>query len=137
MFMQMIDVFEDPVLKRTARADIIENCEMLHILAQSNPTRVWANGDTKFGGHQDDCQRFIDAPQAATVDLTEADRLCLEKLLENDPVMTMLSGRHSYRGNGFGDRSMTQDIVRTRRLFDPVRLKPLKLPNVRDRLRHI
>src|SRR5262245_27093170 len=137
VFMQMIDVLENTVLKRPAGADIVENGEVLHILAQAYPAGVWADGNTEFGGHQDDSQCFIDASQAAAVDLTEADRLRLEKLLENDPFMTMLSGRHSDRSDCFGDSRVTKNVVRTRRFLDPVRRKPLQLSHVRNRLRHI
>src|SRR5215510_2254754 len=94
VFMQVIDVLKDAILQGAAGTNIVEYCEVLHILAQSYPTGVRANGNIEFGSHQDDRQCFINPPQAATVDLTEADRLSLEELLKNDPVMTMLSGRH-------------------------------------------
>jgi hypothetical protein len=64
---------------------------MLDVLAQTNSTRMRADGDAELGSHQEDGKHFIDAAQVATVNLTELNSACLEKLLEEHAVLAMLA----------------------------------------------
>src|SRR6516225_2405282 len=96
---------------------------MLDVLAQPNSTCVRANGDAELGSHQEDGEHFIDAAQAATVNLTELNSARLEKLLEEHAVLAMLASSHTDRSDGPRDCCVAQNVVRARRLLDPPRIE--------------
>ena len=73
-------------------------------------------------------------PPAGRVDLAHADRVGLEQLLEHDPVVDVLAGGHPDRRHGTGDRGVAEDVVRARRLLDPVRVELGEGGHPRDRL---
>src|SRR3954447_16544229 len=104
----MVDVFEHPVLQRTAARDVIPRRQVLDVLAQPDSPGVRADGDAELPGHQYDRQALVHAAQAAGVDLAELDRPGLQELLEDNPVRAVLPGRDAdaERVDRAGDRRM-------------------------------
>ena len=60
--------------------------------------------------------------RAASIWQTEIG-LGLEELLEHDPVVDVLAGRHPDRRDAAGDRRVAEDVVGRGRLLDPVRIE--------------
>src|SRR5579883_942488 len=92
---------------------------MLDVFTQSNAAGMWADGNTKLCRQQQNRKYFVDTTQAAGIDLTEADRLGLQELLEDDTILYMFAGCHADRSNGMRNACMTKHIVRAGRLFNP------------------
>src|SRR6185503_15803958 len=92
------------------------------------------NRNTKLRRHQQDCNDFVDAGQPATVDLTIIDRFGLQVLFEHYSVMTMLAGCNADRSDRPSDLCMSENIVRTCRLFYPKRLEFGEVIHPFDRL---
>ena len=78
MLVQVVDPLDDAVLERPAHADVVEDREVLDVLAQADAAGVRADGDAELGRHQDDREHLVDAADAAGVDLADVDRLRLE-----------------------------------------------------------
>ena len=95
VLVQVVHVFHDPVLEGAADRDVVEDREVLDILAETDAARVRADRDPELGRQQLDRQDFVDAAQAAAVELAEADGLGLQELLEHDPILAMLAGGHA------------------------------------------
>ena len=89
----MVDPLDDAVLERAADGDVVEERQVLDVLAQADAARVRADRDAELGGEQQDRDRLVDAADAARVELADVDRLGLEELLEDDPVLDVLAGR--------------------------------------------
>src|SRR5256714_11692353 len=132
MLVQVIHVLDDAVLERPAHADVIEHREVLHVLAQAYAAGMWADGDAELRGEQQHGQDLIDPAQPATIDLTEADRTGLHELLEQDAVVTLLSGRDTDRRDGPRDGGVTQHVVWAGRLLDPPGIEPRQLAHPGD-----
>jgi len=84
---------------------------------------VGADGDTELGGHQQHSENLTHASKADGVDLADVDGFGLEKLLEDHPVMRVLTGRDadSIRLESLSDGGMTEDIVWSGRFLDEPR----------------
>src|SRR4030095_12212167 len=119
VLMQMVDEFYSPAVERTTHRNIVKDRKVLNIFAKPAAARVRANRDTAFCRHQKHRENFIDAAEPATVDLAEVDRTGLEELLEHNAVVAMLAGSDTDRGDALSDRGMAENVVGTRRLFDP------------------
>src|SRR5262249_42113956 len=119
MLMQMIDVFDNPAFERRAHGDVVEDGEMLHVLAESDAARVRTDRNAEFRRHQEHGKHFVHAAEATAVDLTKTNCLCLEKLLEQHAILTMLTSRNADWCDRTRDRRMSEDVVRARRLLDP------------------
>lgn len=61
------------------------------VFAESDSSGVRADGDSKLSGHEKDAQDLVNSGETARVDLADIDGLSLEKLLENHPVVRVLS----------------------------------------------
>src|SRR5277367_883771 len=92
---------------------------MLHILAEPYASRMWANGNIEFRGHQDYCQVLVDPSQATAIDLADVDGACLHELLEHNSVMAMFAGSNAHGRHLAPDARMAQNVIRTRRFFHP------------------
>ena len=93
---------------------------MNDVLTQTHTPGVGADGDTKLGGHQQDCEDLTHTGEPDGVNLAHIDSFRLEKLLENHPVMCMFTSCHTntVRFESLPDGSMTQDIVRSSGFLD-------------------
>jgi len=82
MLVEVVHVLEHAVLQRGAHPDVVEDREVLHVLAEAHAARVRADRHPEPGRHQEHRQDRVDATQAAAVDLAEADGARLQQLLE-------------------------------------------------------
>src|SRR5690606_28377080 len=119
VLMQVVDVLDDAVLQRSAHAEVVEDREVLNVLAEPHAARVWTDRDTGLRCHQQYAEDLVHTAQPAGVDLTEADRVGLEKLLEDDAVLTVLAGGDPYRRDCPGDGRVAEDVIRAGGLLDP------------------
>jgi hypothetical protein len=101
--MQMVHVLEDTILEGSAHGDVVEDGEVLHVLAQPDAPGVWTDRDSKLRSEQHHRQALVHAAEPARIELTEADRAGLHELLEHDAVLTLLAGRDADRRNGASD----------------------------------
>ena len=72
MLVQVVHLLEGPVLKGSANVDVVEDREVLHVLAQADAARVRAVRHPKLLGHQENGEDLVDAPKATGVYLAEA-----------------------------------------------------------------
>ena len=93
MLVQVVHVLDDPTVHRSADGDVVEDREVLDVLAQADAAGVRADGHAELGGQQQDGEDLVDAAEPAAVDLADADGVRLEELLEHDPVVAVLAGR--------------------------------------------
>ena len=70
---------------------------MLHQLAQPNSTGVRTHRHTELRCHQYHGEVLVDAAKTAAVDLTKADRIRLQQLLEQHAIGAMLARGHAHR----------------------------------------
>src|SRR4051794_33164813 len=78
-----------------------------------------AHRDAELCRHEDDRKALVHAAEPAAVNLTEVNRLGLEQLLEDDPVLRVFDGRDADGADASRNRGMPQHIVWTARLLDP------------------
>ena len=123
VLVQVVDVLDPPTLRRPADGDEVEHREVLDHLAQADAAGVRAHRHAELGGEQEDGEVLVDATDPARVDLHDVDRLGLEQLLEDDPVLHVLAGRDPDRTHGVADGAVAEDVVGRRRLLDPVRAR--------------
>ena len=137
MLVQVIDVLQDTLIERRADADVIKDRQMLNILAQADAAGMRTDRHAELGRHQQHRQHLVDPAEPAGVDLAKADRIGLQQLLEDNPVLHMLAGRHADRRDGASDCRMAQHIVGAGRLLDPERVEGCQPGHVGDRLADI
>ncbi len=85
LLVQVVHVLEDPVLKGGTDVDVVEDREVLHVLAQADAARVRADGHLKLPGHQEGTERTSLTPprrQASTWQklMAFACRSCLKRM---------------------------------------------------------
>src|SRR5215204_3030709 len=95
VLVQVVYELDAPAFRRAAHRDVIEDREVLHILAEADAARVRADGHAELLGHEQHGQHLVDAAEAATVDLAEADGPGLQELLEHDAVVAVLARGHA------------------------------------------
>ena len=111
MLVQVVDVFDPTVLGRAAHGDEVEHGEVLDHLAQADAAGVRAHRHAELRCEQDDREVLVDTADAAGVDLHDVDRLGLEQLLEDDPVLDVLAGRDADRVHRPTNRLMPEHVV--------------------------
>jgi len=92
---------------------------MLHVFAKTDTSSMRADENAVLRRHEKHGKHFVHATEAATIDLTKRDRLCLEELFEHDAVMRVLARRDADGFDRARNRRVSKNIVRARRLFDP------------------
>ena len=80
MLMKMVDIFQDSVLERSGKADIVEHCVMLNVFAQSNSAGMKTNRNPELCSHQHNREHFIHPAQSAGVGLAKPNGSRLEEL---------------------------------------------------------
>jgi len=118
----MVDPLHDAALERAADRDVVEEREMLHVLAQPDAAGVRADGNAELGRQQQDGDRLVDAADAARIELADVDRARLEELLEDHAVLDVLTGRHADGCDLAPDAGVPEHVVGARGLLDPPRL---------------
>src|SRR6266581_1285745 len=125
------------MLQRAANSNVVEKREMLHIFAQANPSRMWADRNTEFGSHKENCQNLVYPANAAGIDLANTDGVGLKKLLEDDAILYMLTGGNSNWRNCSCNRGMSKNIIRAGGFFNPERVKCRQESHCSDRIAYI
>ena len=64
MLVQVIDVLDDPPVERAADRDVVEDRQVLDVLAQADAAGMRADRDAELGGHQQDREDLVDARPA-------------------------------------------------------------------------
>ena len=112
VLVEMVDVLDPSVVGRATHGDEVEHRQVLNHLAQADASRVRAHGHAELGGEQEDGEVLVDATDPAGVDLHDIDRLGLEHLLEDDPVLDVLTRRDPYRVHRSTDGEVAEHVVR-------------------------
>ena len=111
MFMKMIYVFNNAVFQRGAHRNEIKEGYVLNVFAQTDSSRVRANGNAKLGCYQQDCKHFIYASEAAAIDLTKAYCSSLQELLEHHTILAVLTGGHTNWPDRARDLGVSQHVI--------------------------
>ena len=101
------------------------------------PPACGQTGMPNFAASRSTAMHLVHAAQPARVDLAEGDRVRLHELLEDDPILAVLSRGDADRRDGARDRRVAEHVVRARRLLDPPGIEPRQLAHARDRLVHL
>lgn len=98
---------------------------MLHKFTEAHSTSVGPNWGVKLAGQQKNCQVLINTAHTAGVNLQHGERLLLQQLLEHDAVLTVLARCHFDPEwlQCAGNPCMAHDVVRTRWLFNKIRVE--------------
>ncbi len=123
MLVQVVDVLDPPALRCSADGDEVEHRQVLHHLAQTDATGVRAHRHAELRGEQEDGEVLVDAADPAGVDLHDVDRLGLQQLLEDHPVLDVLAGGDPDRAHRVADGAVAEHVVGRGRLLDPVRIE--------------
>src|SRR6267143_5587866 len=91
VLVEVLDVFEHPVLERSTDGDVVEQRYMLHVLAESYSACVGADRNPELCSHQEHREHFIHPSQPAGVELAEDDCVRLKQLLEEDAILAVLA----------------------------------------------
>src|SRR6266545_2586415 len=75
---QMIYIFQHPILQRAADSYVVEDGKVLDILAQAHSTCMRTNRNAKLRRHQQYGKHFINSSKATAVYLAEVDRASLQ-----------------------------------------------------------
>ena len=135
--MQVVDVLDHATVLRSADGDEVEHREVTHHLAQADTTGMRAHGHAELRGQQQDREVLVDPAHPGGVDLHDVEGARLQHLLEDHPVLDVLTGGDQHGRHGLPDGGMPENVVRTGRLLDPERMERCELCHPRDRLRHV
>src|SRR5215217_9473935 len=80
VLVQVVHVLQDAVLQRGANSYVVEDREVLDVLAQAHAARVRADRDSELGGQKQHRDDLVHAAQAAGIYLAEADSVGLHEL---------------------------------------------------------
>src|SRR5207342_1797449 len=134
MLVQVIDILDDAILQRRAHGDVVEEGQVLHVLAQPDSSSVRTDGRSELRGEEHYRKALVHAAEPAGIDLAEADGAGLHELLEHDAILTLLARRDANRRDGASDGCVAEDVVGTRGLLDPPRVERRQLADPVDRL---
>ena len=110
--MEVINIFDPSVVGRATHGDEVEHCEVLNHLAQADTSRMRTYRDAEPCGEQEDGEVLVDATDSAGIDLHDIDRLGLEQLLEDDPVLHVLARSDPYRVHRSTDGEVSEHVIR-------------------------
>src|SRR5690606_15424781 len=127
VLVQVVDVLDDPTFPRAGDRDVVEHRQVLDELAQPHSPGVRADGYAELRGQQQDRDVVVDAADPGGVELEYVDRAGLEQLLEDHPVLHVLSGGDADRRHAVADRPVPEDVVWRGGFLDPVRVELAQL----------
>jgi len=85
VLMQMIHILQHTL--PPTNNHIINSAEMLRVFRESYAAAMGYDRDTEFCGYEEDGEDFVDAADAAGVDLADVDGAGLDELLEHYAVL--------------------------------------------------
>ena len=71
MLVEVVDILDHPALERAGNADVVDDREVLHELAQPDAAGVGADRHAELRRHQQDRQHLVHAAEPACVDLAD------------------------------------------------------------------
>jgi hypothetical protein len=119
VLVQVVGVLGGAVGERAADAQVVDDRDVLHVLAQPDAAGVRAHRHATGRGQQQHRQHLVEPAEATRVDLRVVDRLGLQQLLEDQPVGRVLTGGDAHRAHAAADGCVTEHVVGVRRLLDP------------------
>ena len=75
VLVQMIDVLDHSILHAAAHRDVVEERQMLHVLAETDAAGMRTNRDSELRRHEQHRDDLVHSAETAAVDLTVADGL--------------------------------------------------------------
>ena len=103
--------------------DVVEDRQVLHVSRTARRRRRAGTPARRTSRPAAARQHLVHAAEPAGVDLAEVDRLRLEELLEEDPVLPCSPVATPIGATARRDRGVAQHVVRAGRLLDPQRLE--------------
>src|SRR5262245_47389887 len=91
MIVQMIDKFDPTIIQQSANCDVVEDRQMLNVLAKPDSAGMRANWNAKFCRHQQHRNNLIHTRKPTAVYLAIIESLGLQELFEHYTVLTMLA----------------------------------------------
>jgi hypothetical protein len=119
VFVEVVDVFDDAIGEGAGDGEEVEDGEVLDVLAEADAAGVGADGDVEFCSHEKDGEVFVNAGDAATIDLADVDGAGLEQLLEHDGVVAVFAGGDAGGGGFATDAGVAEDVVGAGGFFHP------------------
>src|SRR3972149_12071474 len=108
---EVIDVLDHAIFHGAAHRDVVEEREMLHVLAETNAAGMRTDRDSELRRHEKHAEHFVHSSEPAGIDLTVADGLRLQELLEHNPVVAVLSPGDTDGRDRARDSRVAEDIV--------------------------
>ena len=134
VLVQVLRVLQRAILEACTHHDVVDQRDVLPVLAEADAAGMRAHRHAKLGGEQQHGEHLVQPAESAGIHLQEVDRLRLQQLLEHHAVRAVLTRRDADRLHGAADRGVAQDVVGAGRLFDPEQLVWLQPRHVFDRL---
>src|ERR1700687_4217631 len=122
VFVQVVDELAGAVFQRAAHGDVVEDRQVLDVLAEPDAAGVRAHRDAELRRQQKYGQDLVDATEPAAVDLAEVDRLGLHELLEHHAVLHVLARCDADWLDRFADAAVAKHVIRAGGLLDPPRV---------------
>src|SRR6266852_4615558 len=111
VFVKMIDVFDDAILKRGANRYVVDQRKVLDIFAQANAAGMRAHGDAELCRHQHHRKHFVHAAEPAAIYLAKADGVGLQELFEDHSILAVFSGVDANWRDGLRDFRVAQNVI--------------------------
>ena len=111
MFVKMIDVLDDAILKRGANRYVVDQRKVLDIFTQTNAAGMRAHGYAELRRHQHHRKHFVHAAEPAAIYLAKADSAGLQELFEDHSILAVFSGGDANWRDGLRDFRVAQNII--------------------------
>src|SRR5216684_951654 len=111
VFVKMIDVLDDAILKRGANRYVVDERKVLDIFAQANAAGMRAHGYAELRRHQHHRKHFVHAAEPAAINLAKADGAGLQELFEDHSILAVFSGGDANWRDGLRDFRVAQNII--------------------------
>ena len=118
MLVEMIDEFDALAVFFGTDGDVVDHGEMLHIFTQANAAGMRPDGEIVFGGHQLNCEDFVQSSETAGVNLNDVNGVIGDELFEEDAVLAAFACRDLDRGYVFTDGTVSENVIGAGGLFD-------------------
>ena len=116
---------------------MIDHDEMVDVLAQADPARVWAAGDAEAPGQEHHGEHLVHPAEPAGIDLAEADGIGLQQLLEDHAVLALFARGDADGRDAACDRRMAEHVIGRGGFLDPPGVEPREVAHPLDRDRHV
>lgn len=139
VLVQVVHPLQHAVIALGADVDVVDQRQVLHVLAQTHTTGVRAHALAILGGHEVHRHDLIHTRQTAAIDLHKVDSVAHDELLEDDAVLAVLASGHAdtIGLQCLAHRLVAQDIIGAGGLLDPPRLEGRQVLHPLNGLSHL